>query len=107
MDQLSILQDLFKPMVLALIAALAYFLRSQYADLKERIDRMASKLECFPDRYVEKVDCDRQISGCERRRLERVEEIQKKIDAVVAVTDDVVTCINKHVDNCEVRRSNR
>jgi hypothetical protein len=85
------------------IGALAYFIRSQITDLKDAIKILSDKVECVPDRYVERDDCRMHIGECTDRIKERRVECNRSIEALREVTSSLVTCVNRHVDSCEVK----
>ena len=96
-------QDLFKPALLLAIGALAYFIRSQLGDIKDTLTKLTEKVDKAPDKYVEKVDCAQHVGECRERIKERRVECNHSMDALKEVTSSLVQCVNKWVDNCEVK----
>lgn len=103
MSEFNALQDLFKPVLLLAVGALAYFIRNQFNDIKVALDTLTAKYEALSDKYVKKDDCLRMVNNCHNSRNERRQECDKQIEDLRLIASDLMACVNKHVDNCEVK----
>lgn len=103
MSDFNALQDLFKPILLLAVGALAYFIRNQFNDIKTTLDALTAKYEALSDKYVKRDDCIRMVSNCHSTRNERRQECDKQIEDLRLIASDLMACVNKHVDNCEVK----
>jgi hypothetical protein len=99
-------QDLFKPALLLAIGALAYFIRSQLSDLKDSIKSLEDSINgtpTTPSKFVLRSDCLHHINDCEGRMKERKGDCAHAMTALREVTSDLVGCVNKWIEACEVK----
>jgi hypothetical protein len=104
MPNFDIVQDLFKPVLLVAVGALAYFIRAQFIDIKTALDKLTDRYDDIAEKFVKKDDCLRMVNNCHNSRNERRHECDKQIEDLRLITSDLVSCVNKHVDSCEVKQ---
>jgi hypothetical protein len=99
----DVIQEMFKPVVIILITIIGFFIKSEFNDIKTSIGDIFNKLNEIPKTYVEQADCDKYIKSCVETRKEHRELCSKNMSALQEVTSSLVTCVNRHVDSCDVK----
>lgn len=100
---LDLIQDLLKPVIVGLILALSFFVRSNFKDLKGQLEKLTKAAEAMPEKYVQISDCEKHVDGCLGMRKEQRMDCRKNIDALQEVTSNLVECVYRHLD-CSARR---
>lgn len=96
--------DLFRPALLLIVGALAYFVRATFSDLKDAIAKITARQDQDRAIMVTCDECEERTKACQEYRKDRNQTCQEQIRDLRLVTSDLMACVNKYVDSCDVKQ---